>query len=300
MANQMKCPFCGASADTRPRTGDWLAYTCSRCGDYRIVDSAERTLRGPLQNPGAVSGWIRRQNSMGVTPSIGSNDVAHLRALTKPPFRERVERYLVAVANKAQRLDQWVKVGQDELVGISYSDDVNDLVVIIQHLRDEGFITNNQRDEERLTAKGHIQADELRAKRAASSQAFVAMAFTDQMKAVYEEAIKPAIKQAGYDAMLISRKEHLNKIDDEIIAEIRRSAFLVADFTGHRQNVYFETGFAIGLARQVVWTCRKDEIKDLHFDIRQYNCIDWENAAELARRLQYRIEALFGRGPLSA
>jgi hypothetical protein len=64
--------------------------------------------------------------------------------------------------------------------------------------------------------------------------------------------------------MLISNKEHANKIDDEIIAEIRRSAFLVADFTGHRQNVYFETGFAIGLARQVVWTCRKDEIKDLH------------------------------------
>jgi hypothetical protein len=90
------------------------------------------------------------------------------------------------------------------------------------------------------------------------------------------------------------------KIDDEIIAEIRRSAFLVADFTGHRQNVYFETGFAIGLARQVVWTCRKDEIKDLHFDIRQYNCIDWKNEAELARRLQYRIEAMFGRGPLAS
>lgn len=42
--------------------------------------------------------------------------------------------------------------------------------------------------------------------------------------------------------MLILNKEHANKIDDEIIAEIRRSAFLVADFTGQRQNVYFETG----------------------------------------------------------
>jgi nucleoside 2-deoxyribosyltransferase len=116
---------------------------------------------------------------------------------------------------------------------------------------------------------------------------------------VYEEGIEPAIRLAGFAPMLISNKEHANKIDDEIIAEIRRSAFLVADFTGHRQNVYFETGFAIGLARQVVWTCRKDEIKDLHFDIRQYNCIDWENAAELARRLQLRIEAMFGRGPLA-
>jgi hypothetical protein len=295
----VNCPVCRSKSTLRPITGDYRDYACPRCGDYSIVGTAEALLRDrSLQTPGAVSGWIRRQNSMGVVPRI-SGDVAWLRALAKPPFRERVERYLVAVADKAQRLDQWVKVGHDELVGISYSDDVNDLVVIIQHLRDEGFITNNQRDEERLTAKGHIEADELRAKRAASSQAFVAMWLTKDMKEVYTQGIEPAIRQAGFEPMLIPNKEHINKIDDEIIAEIRRSAFLVADFTGHRQNVYFETGFAIGLARQVVWTCRKNEIKDLHFDIRQYNCIDWKDAADLERRLQLRIEAMFGRGPLA-
>jgi nucleoside 2-deoxyribosyltransferase len=237
---------------------------------------------------------------MGVTPHVDSDDLLpRLRALTKPPFRERVERYLVAVADKAQTLDAWFKVGDEELIGISYSDHANDLVVILEYLREEGLMTSKQTGDERLTAKGHIAADELRAKRAASTQAFVAMRFTDEMEQVYEEGIKPAIDGAGFVPMLIKKKEHANKIDDEIIAEIRRSAFLVADFTGHRQNVYFETGFAIGLGRQVVWTCRKDEIKDLHFDIRQYNCIDWDNAADLAQRLQPRIEAMFGRGPLA-
>lgn len=47
--------------------------------------------------------------------------------------------------------------------------------------------------------------------------------------------------------MMIGSKEHSNKIDDEIIGEIRRSAFIVADFTGHRGGVYFEAGFAMGL-----------------------------------------------------
>jgi nucleoside 2-deoxyribosyltransferase len=84
------------------------------------------------------------------------------------------------------------------------------------------------------------------------------MWLTNEMKTVYENGLEPGIRNAGFSPMLISNKEHANKIDDEIIAEIPRSAFLVADFTGHRQNVYFETGFAIGLARQVVWTCRKD------------------------------------------
>jgi nucleoside 2-deoxyribosyltransferase len=236
---------------------------------------------------------------MGVTPRISSDDVVWLRALTKPPFRERVERYLVAVADKAQTLDAWFRVADEELIGISYSDHINDLIVILEYLREEGLMTSKQTGDERLTAKGYIAADELRAKRAASTQAFVAMHFIDEMEQVYEEGIKPAIDRAGFAPMLIKDKEHANKIDDEIIAEIRRSAFLIADFTGHRQNVYFETGFAIGLGRQVVWTCRKDQIKDLHFDIRQYNCIDWNDAADLTQRLQRRIEAMFGRGPLA-
>jgi hypothetical protein len=280
--------------------GDRREYACSRCGNYSTVDTAEQLLRAtPIQSPGAVSGWIRRQNSMRVTPNIRSDDVAHLRALTKPPFRERVERYLVAAADKAQALDQRFKVGEGELVGVSYSDHPNELVIILDHLREEGLLTKNLMDTERLTAKGYIAADELRAKRAASTQAFVAMWLTEKMKPVYDQGLDLGIRNAGFEPMLIPKKEHANKIDDEIIAEIRRSAFLVADFTGQRQNVYFETGFAIGLGRQCIWTCQKDDIKNLHFDIRQYNCIDWENTADLAKRFRDRIEALFGRGPLA-
>jgi nucleoside 2-deoxyribosyltransferase len=300
MPDPANCPLCQFSATFRPITADRFEWECQRCGNYSIVGSAESVLRGtPIQNRGAVSGYIRRQNSMGVTPNLGSNDVPRLRTLTKPPFRERVERYLLAVADKAQTLDALFKIGDEELIGVSYSDHPNDLVVILEYLRQEQLMSNNFTERERLTAKGYIAADELRARRAASSQAFVAMWFNDDMEPVYKQGIKPAIERAGFTPRRISDKEHANKIDDEIIAEIRRSAFLVADFTGQRQNVYFETGFAIGLARQPIWTCRKDEIKHLHFDIRQYNCIDWEDAAELAFRLQRRIEALFGRGPLA-
>jgi hypothetical protein len=39
------------------------------------------------------------------------------------------------------------------------------------------------------------------------------------------KADAPAIRDSGYEPMRIDRKEHINKIDDEIIAEIRRSCF---------------------------------------------------------------------------
>src|SRR5207248_9602760 len=105
------------------------------------------------------------------------------------------------------------------------------------------------------------------------------------------------IREAGYKPFRVDRHDHVNRIDDEIIAQIRRSRFLVADFTGQKQGVYFEAGFALGLARNVVWSCQKDDLRNLHFDIRQYNCIDWQNEGELAERLTLRIEAVEGRGP---
>ena len=53
----------------------------------------------------------------------------------------------------------------------------------------------------------------------------------------------------------------------------------------------------MGLGLPVFWACRKDDMANLHFDIRQYNCIDWENDAELEARLRRRIEAVVGHGP---
>lgn len=74
----------------------------------------------------------------------------------------------------------------------------------------------------------------------------------------------------------------------------------MADFTEQKSGVYFEAGFALGLNLPVIWTCRADDIGNLHFDVRQYNCIAWKDEADLAGRRQLRIEAIVGRGPRAA
>lgn len=121
------------------------------------------------------------------------------------------------------------------------------------------------------------------------------MWFDASMDDAYEKGIKPAIEEAGYEAMIINRKPDVVKIDDEIIAEIRRSRFLVADFTQHekeaRGGVYFEAGFAEGLGLPVIYTCRKDSVGNVHFDTRQYAHIVWETPDELRQGLLNRIRA---------
>ena len=54
-----------------------------------------------------------------------------------------------------------------------------------------------------------------------STKAFVAMWFSDEMRAIYDGAIKPAVEHAGYRPVRVDKIEHAGKIDDLIIAEIR-------------------------------------------------------------------------------
>ena len=134
-----------------------------------------------------------------------------------------------------------------------------------------------------------------------SSQAFVAMWFDDSMNESFETGIKSAIEDAGYNPLRIDRKDHINKIDDEIIAELRRSRFVVADFTdgvgGARGGVYYEAGFAHGLNLPVIFTCRTDAVESLHFDTNHYSHIVWSTPAELREKLKTRILAVIGQGP---
>ena len=78
---------------------------------------------------------------------------------------------------------------------------------------------------------------------------------------------------------------------DEILAEIRKSRFVVADFTCCKQcavcetckktgrkisipgSVYYETGFARGLGIPVIHIVRGDGMDDVHFDTNSINHI---------------------------
>jgi hypothetical protein len=100
-----------------------------------------------------------------------------------------------------------------------------------------------------LTVSGWERLEEIRRAGRSSSLVFVAMWFDTSTITLYEEGIKPAVREAGYEPLRIDQHETVNRIDDEIIGQMRRSRFMVADFTGQRHGVYFEAGFMMGLLR---------------------------------------------------
>lgn len=150
----------------------------------------------------------------------------------------------------------------------------------------------------RVTLEGHHHLETTLTER--TNHAFVAMWFGEEMNAIYNAGIEPAIREAGYEPVRIDREHFLDNIHDAIIAAIRRSAFVVADFThgadGQRGNVYYEAGFAHGLNLPVIFLCRQAEGNEkLAFDTGQYTHILWKDAADLKRQLLDKIRAVIVR-----
>ncbi len=110
----------------------------------------------------------------------------------------------------------------------------------------------------------------------------------------------PGIRAAGFQPSRIDKKDYVGGITDEIMAEIRRSRFVVADYTGQVNGVYFEAGFALGLGLRVIPTCRADEVPNLHFDIKHLNTLLWSPLAALPDGLNRRIRAVIGVGPAAS
>jgi nucleoside 2-deoxyribosyltransferase len=299
MADHYQCPVCTTQAAISSIAArDAHDVDCPQCGKFSMSGTAWAQSDLLRQNAGAISGWINEQNRMGAKPEIYSGEIMdRLRQLSVPEFTKRAEKYLEAAYDLAGTLHGRFEVGHARLIGASFCSSAEDCHVILTHLVNKGLVIKLSVGYAQITPEGHIQLDALRRDRSSLSQGFVAMWFSPEMADAYEKGFEPAIARAGYRPLRIDQKEHANKIDDEIIREIRRSRLLVADLTGHRAGVYYEAGFAYRLALPVFYTCRSDEFDKVHFDIRQFNCISWASPDTLAIMLRNRIEAVLGAGP---
>ena len=158
-----------------------------------------------------------------------------------------------------------------------------------------GLLVSQNNHDYQVSPKGLLYLEGRR--EGPSSVGFCAMWFSPEVHALWEEVISPAVTAAGYAPLRIDEQPHNGKIDDAIMAAIRAARLVVSDFTGSRGGVYYEAGFTHGLGLPVIFMCREGD--ELHFDVRQYNCIFWkpDELAEARERLKNRILATLGQGP---
>jgi hypothetical protein len=305
------CSIWQTSAGVESGVDSYVINSPRAGGQYRIVGSAIPTLSNlPIEEKARLTWWLVEQRRQGEScPTITSYTFDRVRALPTPSIVDRRDRILDFIAASASNITPRISFSgtvtermRDQkaaLAAQSGSQNDGEVNELIRFLKEDNLVGGG--DTLHLTFKAWQYIEERRVRQTASVQAFVAMWFDPAMEPAYGHGFEPAIRDSGYDPMRIDRKEHVNKIDDEIIAEIRRSRFLVADFTSEpdhpRGGVYFEAGLAFGLKIPVIWACRDDLVSQLHFDIRQFNHIVWTSPEDLRERLRNRISAVLGDGP---
>jgi hypothetical protein len=335
------CVIWSTRAKHLESSGDFVELNSARAGGiYRITNSAKAQLKAisnfePTKKV-LLTNWLVKQRQSGIAkPVITSEVLEGVFDGLRISVSERVDRLLIWLSKNIPALGRNLPLGAyiqnftasetlNELTNLLSADigslDDFETIEVLNLAGKSGLIEFVTKSGDAggfvsLTFPGYQRIEFLEKQQPSNEQVFVAMWFDPTMDSIYLGGIKAGIEDAGYLALKIDGKEHNNKIDDEIIAEIRRSKFVVADFTSEvirkvdlpnlaadkniaRGGVYFEAGFAIGLGKPVIWTVRQDVLSFVHFDTRQFAHIVWKDSEDLRSKLSRRISATLGDGPL--
>lgn len=310
---EQTCPIWGTSATVTAEKSDpfsWFVFSERTGGKYEVSSATANGILRNIDNSVKLrlTTWLVDQRKCGTVCPVVSESIVRAAETWAPlSVSDRADRALKFIAEQTKILGQKVELSDfyDRMLPLTKSQQREEVAFLKAYLIRRRWIQlpiPELYHSVVISIEGYSHLDELSDFGAASSQAFIAMWFDPSMNEPYEYGLAAGVRDAGYDPYRVDRSHYNDKIDDKIITEIRRSRFLVADFTcgstGVRGGVYYEAGFAHGLRIPVKFTCRSDVISDVHFDTRQYNHITWETAVELREKLSLRITATLGDGPL--
>lgn len=271
------CPVCGQYVASRALLDDQL--------NPAVIPTGERYL---------ISAWIKWHSLRGMDPPTLSEEVCKSAIADAPSYTpiERMEQFLLSMAIRSGLPGKRLRTEPSLEYPYAWAAIPAECMAYLGWLQELGYLTFAN-GSALVTRKGWERATELqRDFQHSGRRAFVAMWFDDSFDSVWAEGLRPGIRDAGYEPYRIKEDIHNERIDFRIIAAIRASRFLVADVSEPRTAVYYEAGFAEGLGKLVIWTCREDRLKGLSFDTRQFRHVAWRDPVDLRGQLSATIQAL--------
>ncbi len=307
------CPLCHSEGVCHPdpeASSDQRSVSCPTCGEYSVSGLEELEIDKLSTEDRAKLRAIVKEHSLkdlrvSITtqrqvPTLGGSTIAELLSEYPRTASDMMDRAILNLGRLTKHPCDTIGLALSDYP-ILFGRDLDDMVRMFELLKAMTYVADavTTTDMLRMTImpEGWDKIEALKRSSPDSKQVFVAMWFHERTEDFWENRFRPAIEEANdLRALRIDQKEHNDKICDEIVAEIRRSRFVVADFTGNRGGVYYEAGFAQGLGIPVIWTVHKDWLNEVHFDTRQYNHIVYETPRQLRVALQNRIVATIPTG----
>jgi hypothetical protein len=299
-----RCIFCleslhGETANLDP-SGDFYNYVCLSCGLVRATGSCgvlaqtddHRHVKGIRH---LISGILRWRDIRGIKQyrpiTFDEVPLLLLNEYTPKEIPDKIDlliQYLGLISKSFGNVRD-LPARFDKAV--TFSPDEEEFRELTEYLIEEKLLIRSEEEGiqgYKLSMSGWKRFYELEKKHVDLKRCFVAMNFKNEYDPIYLK-ISEAIRACGFEPYRVKELQTNDQITDLIIAGIKKSGFMIADFSGARPSVYYEAGFARGLGKKVIWMAKRKT--KLHFDTRQYKHIFWNDGDDLKNQLIARIEA---------
>ena len=343
MLNKDKCYFCNSESEmTIIGTNKQTRFVnCPICGRYEVSSSffepelkdivaaylyhheKERRERSSsfFYFLGEDNDFDKNSHEQSIPMRIVTKD--EIKSFYPTQFSDRVNMSLLALANRSGYFGNIIHITDEEMLSLLFIrrfDDQGEPLQrerihlqyksILEYFEEQGYLAGRASSFDttiQLLANGWKQIEKLQAEDNYNKEVFVSMSFADSTKPI-REAIKEGIKQAGFSPKFMDEIIHNRQIVPEMFRLIRECRFLIMDISDPNYGAYYEAGYALGLGKEVIITCKEevlshkyvtDEEKKYerylkpHFDIVQKQILVWSDYEDLTHKLTEWIKALF-------
>lgn len=304
-----RCPICDLLLEEKGSSGDKYQYRCQRCGTFQLVGTAKAMLGYEFSGAddlkrAVLSHAVRKMQASMEWPLLNSHSYKQIlqqNGLPKPV--EQAQNLLLWLGKAAEASDSIVTESCEALQAIIGGRRPESVYYVANYLANQGSITYDRTDNTKSTPplqfqmkfEGWGRYDQLMHESAESRIAFMAMKFGDpELDAIVENVFRPAVADAGFELRILTDVPKAGLIDDRLRVEIRRSRFLIADITHQNPGAYWEAGFAEGLGKPVIYTCKREAFAAgaSHFDTNHHLTVMWhEDAKQVTEDLKATVRA---------
>ncbi len=117
---------------------------------------------------------------------------------------------------------------------------------------------------------------------------FVLMPLGKEFQELYQLGIKEACQRAGAYCERVDEQVFVESILERIYNQIAKADVIVSDMTGRNANVFYETGYAHALNKQVILLTKDGD--DIPFDLKHYpHIIYGESIITIREELEPRV-----------
>lgn len=128
---------------------------------------------------------------------------------------------------------------------------------------------------------------------------FVMMPFSQQFNELYEDSIMPSVEKNGLNCIRADDIYDIRPIMSDIWTSICKAKVIISDLTNKNPNVFYETGLAHTLGKDVILLTQKME--DVPFDLKHLRVIKYEftprGTQKLETELSHLIKSILEKNP---